>query len=63
MTTTFPDEEYRGWTITDRGEDYHPITARFNASRYGVDFQARDLPALKRVIDRRIREYPSSGGA
>lgn len=55
------DTIYRGWRITDGGPQYHPITGRFCASRYGVDLSAGTYEAAKQMIDQRIKDYPWEG--
>jgi hypothetical protein len=63
VTGKGPLADYRGWKITDHGENYHPTTGRFSGIRAGVNFDASTLESLEQIIDYRIREYPSSGGA
>ena len=54
---------WRGWVVSDRGEWYHPSTARWHAIRYGVALERSTQSDLHKVIGERIKQYPSSGGA
>jgi hypothetical protein len=52
-------EVYNGWTLTyDRSR---PVTGVWQAERFGVVLSASSLPAIKRIVDRRIRDYPPHG--
>ncbi len=51
---------YRGWTLSYCAS--RPVTGIWEADRFGVVVSAGSLEAIKRVVDRRITDYPQSNG-
>lgn len=44
---------YRGWAVYDNGPDFHPVTGRFMAYRFGVRIGHPTQEGIIRMIDQR----------
>jgi hypothetical protein len=49
---------YKGWHISDGGPNYHPVTGRWRAVRYGVGMGHNTEEGLRRMIDMREAACP-----